>query len=81
MNRILKKGGVELIAVVVGITISLWVDDRKELNLVKDTNVKTLVSLKNEVRLRIDYIGRKIKQYDRFFNELLSSWSNLDDNL
>ena len=33
MKRILKKGGVELIAVVVGITISLWVDDRKELNL------------------------------------------------
>ena len=64
MKRILKKGEVELIAVVVGITISLWVDDRKELNLVKDTNVKTLMSLKNEVRLRIDYIGRKIKQYE-----------------
>ena len=46
MKRILKKGGVELIAVVVGITISLWVDDRKELNLVKDTNVKTLMSKK-----------------------------------
>ena len=35
MKRILKKGEVELIAVVVGITISLWVDDRKELNLLE----------------------------------------------
>ena len=84
MNRILKKGGVELIAVVVGITISLWVDDRKELNLVKDTNVKTLMSLKNEVRLRIDYIGRKIKQYDRDIQigeYVVSNWNHLDYNI
>ena len=84
MNRILKKGGVELIAVVVGITISLWVDDRKELNLVKDTNVKTLMSLKNEVRLRIDYIGRKIKQYDRDIQigeYVVNNWNQLDYNI
>ena len=84
MNRILKKGGVELIAVVVGITISLWVDDRKELNLVKDTNVKTLLSLKNEVRLRIDYIGRKIKQYDRDIQigeYVVNNWNHLDYNI
>ena len=84
MNRILKKGGVELIAVVVGITISLWVDDRKELNLVKDTNVKTLLSLKNEVRLRIDYIGKKIKQYDRDIQigeYVVNNWNQLDYNI
>ena len=65
MKKILTRGGVELIAVVLGITLSLWVDDKRELSIIKKNNVKTLESLKNEVRLRIDYIERKINQYQR----------------
>ena len=59
MKKILTRGGVELIAVVLGITLSLWVDDKKEISVIKKNNVKTLESLKNEVRLRIDYIEKK----------------------
>ena len=65
MKKILTRGGVELIAVVLGITLSLWVDDKRELSIIKKNNVKTLESLKNEVMLRIDYIERKINQYKR----------------
>ena len=65
MKKILTRGGVELIAVVLGITLSLWVDDKRELSIIKKNNVKTLKSIKNEVRLRIDYIERKINQYQR----------------
>ena len=60
MKKILARGGVELIAVVLGITLSLWVDDKRELNIIDKNNVKTLQSIKNEVRLRIDYIEQKI---------------------
>ena len=35
MEKILKRGGVELIAVVLGITLSLWVDDKKELSVIE----------------------------------------------
>ena len=65
MEKILKRGGVELIAVVLGITLSLWVDDKKELSGIEKNNIKTLKSIKNEVKLRINYIERKINQYKR----------------
>ena len=65
MEKILKRGGVELIAVVLGITLSLWVDDKKELSVIEKNNIKTLKSIKNEVKLRINYIERKINQYKR----------------
>ena len=81
MKKILTKGGVELIAVVLGITLSLWVDDERELSVIKKNNVKTLESLKNEVRLRIDYIERKINQYQRDVEVgeyVIKNWNNID---
>ena len=81
MKKILTKGGVELIAVVLGITLSLWVDDERELSVIKKNNVKTLESLKNEVRLRIDYIERKINQYQRDVevgDYVIKNWNNID---
>ena len=47
MKKILTRGGVELIAVVLGITLSLWVDDKRELSIIEKNNVKTLQSIKN----------------------------------
>tara|TARA_B100000925_G_scaffold81824_1_gene58135 strand:+ start:191 stop:862 length:672 start_codon:yes stop_codon:yes gene_type:complete len=81
MKKILTRGGVELIAVVLGITLSLWVDDKRELSIIKKNNVKTLESLKNEVRLRIDYIERKIDQYRRDVevgDYVIKNWNNID---
>ena len=81
MKKILTRGGVELIAVVLGITLSLWVDDKRELSVIKKNNVKTLESLKNEVRLRIDYIERKINQYQRDVEVgeyVIKNWNNID---
>ena len=81
MKKILTRGGVELIAVVLGITLSLWVDDKRELNVIKKNNVKTLESLKNELRLRIDYIERKINQYQRDIEVgeyVIKNWNNID---
>ena len=46
MEKLLTRGGVELIAVVLVITLSLWVDDKKDLSVVKKNNVKTLKSIK-----------------------------------
>jgi len=81
MKKILTRGGVELIAVVLGITLSLWVDDKRELSIIKKNNVKTLESLKNEVRLRIDYIERKIDQYRRDVevgDYVIKNWNNIN---
>ena len=81
MKKILTRGGVELIAVVLGITLSLWVDDKRELSIIDKNNVKTLRSIKNEVRLRIDYIERKINQYERDVEVgeyVITNWNNID---
>ena len=81
MKKILTRGGVELIAVVLGITLSLWVDDKRELSVIKKNNVKTLQSLKNELRLRIDYIERKIIQYQRDVKVgeyVIKNWNNIN---
>ena len=81
MEKILKKGGVELIAVVLGITLSLWVDDKKELSVIEKNNIKTLKSIKNEVTLRINYIERKINQYKRDIEVgeyVIKNWNNIN---
>ena len=81
MKKILTRGGVELIAVVLGITLSLWVDDKRELSIIKKNNVKTLESIKNEVGLRISYIERKISQYQRDVEVgeyVIKNWNNID---
>ena len=81
MKKILTRGGVELIAVVLGITLSLWGDDKRELSIIERNNVKTLKSIKNEVGLRIDYIERKINQYQRDVEVgeyVIKNWNNID---
>ena len=81
MEKLLTRGGVELIAVVLGITLSLWVDDKKDLSVVKKNNVKTLKSIKAEVALRIKYIDRKMDQYKRDIevgDYIIKNWNNID---
>ena len=83
MKNILARGGIEFLAVFIGIVLSLWVDDRRDLNTVHENNYKTLKSLKNEVNLRVDYIDNKIIQYQRDISigdYVINNWSktNLD---
>lgn len=81
MEKLLTRGGVELIAVVLGITLSLWVDDKKDLSVVKKNNVKTLKSIKAEVALRINYIDRKMNQYKRDIevgDYIIKNWNKID---
>jgi hypothetical protein len=81
MEKLLTRGGVELIAVVLGITLSLWVDDKKELSVVKKNNIKTLKSIKAEVALRIKYIDRKMDQYKRDIEVgeyIIKNWNKID---
>ena len=64
-----------------GITLSLWVDDKKELSVVKKNNAKTLKSIKAEVALRIKYIDRKMDQYKRDIevgDYIIKNWNKID---
>ena len=81
MKNILARGGIEFLAVFVGIILSLWVDDKRSLKSVRDNNSDTKKSIKVEIKLRVDYIETKIKQYERDIKVgeyVIDNWGNVD---
>ena len=64
MNKILARGGVEFLAVFIGIILSLYVDENRDERVVRIKNIKNLQSLGNEIDQRITYIDKKITQYE-----------------
>ena len=81
MKNILARGGIEFLAVFIGIILSLWVDDNRELRLMRENNTSTLNSLKSEVELRVDYVKTKIIQYERDImigDHVIAHWRNID---
>ena len=81
MKNILARGGIEFLAVFIGIILSLWVDDNRELRLMRENNTSTLNSLKSEVELRVDYVKTKITQYERDImigDHVIAHWRNID---
>mgnify|MGYP006992685796 CR=1 FL=1 len=65
MKNILARGGIEFLAVFIGIILSLYVDENRDLNIVRNNNKKNLRSLENEIDQRINYIDNRISQYQR----------------
>jgi hypothetical protein len=83
MKNILARGGIEFLAVFVGIIFSLYVDENRDLNIVRSNNKKNLRSLANEIDQRISYIDNRISQYQRDIkvgNYVIDNWgkTNLD---
>ena len=83
MKNILARGGIEFLAVFIGIILSLYVNDNRDLNIVRNSNKKNLRSLENEIDQRISYIDNRISQYQRDIkvgNYVIKNWekTNLD---
>ena len=83
MKNILARGGIEFLAVFIGIILSLYVNDNRDLNIVRNSNKKNLRSLENEIDQRINYIDNRISQYQRDIkigNYVIKNWekTNLD---
>ena len=68
MKNVLARGGVEFLAVFIGIILSLYVDENRDHRAMQDKNIKNLRSLGNELDQRISYIDKKISQYERDIN-------------
>ena len=83
MKNILARGGIEFLAVFIGIILSLYVDENRDLKIVRNSNKKNLRSLENEIDQRINYIDNRISQYQRDIkigNYVIKNWekTNLD---
>ena len=81
MKNILARGGVEFLAVFIGIILSLYVDENRDHRVMQDKNTKNLRSLGNELDQRISYIDKKISQYERDINigeYVIDNWKKID---
>ena len=56
MKNILARGGIEFLAVLFGITISLWVEDRRENKDIQIKIAEDYINIKQEVKIDIENI-------------------------
>ena len=83
MKNILARGGIEFLAVFIGIILSLHLDDVRDDRIVKNKNINNLRSLGNELDQRIGYVDKKISQYQRDISigeYVIENWKKVDFN-
>ena len=83
MKNILARGGIEFLAVFIGIILSLHLDDVRDDRIVQNKNINNLLSLGNELDQRIGYVDKKISQYQRDISigeYVIENWKKVDFN-
>lgn len=83
MKNILARGGIEFLAVFIGIILSLHLDDVRDDRIVQNKNINNLRSLGNELDQRIGYVDKKISQYQRDISigeYVIENWKKVDFN-
>ena len=83
MKNILARGGIEFLAVFIGIILSLHLDDVRDDRIVQNKNIDNLRSLGNELDQRIGYVDKKISQYQRDISigeYVIENWKKVDFN-
>ncbi len=70
MKNILARGGIEFLAVLFGITISLWVEDWRENKDIQIKIVEDYTNIKQEVEIDIENIENIILSIEDQINSL-----------
>ena len=65
MKNTLARGGVEFLAVLFGITISLWVEDWRQDRDIQDKILEDYINIRDEIEIDIKYIDRIIASVDK----------------
>ena len=65
MKNTLTRGGVEFLAVLFGITISLWVEDWRQDRDIQDKILEDYINIRDEIEIDIKYIDRIIASVDK----------------
>ena len=65
MKNILTRGGVEFLAVLFGITISLWVEDWRQDKDIQDKILEDYINIRDEIEIDIKNIDRIIASVDK----------------
>jgi len=65
VKNTLARGGVEFLAVLFGITISLWVEDWRQDRDIQDKILEDYINIRDEIEIDIKYIDRIIASVDK----------------
>lgn len=65
MKNVLARGGVEFLAVLFGITISLWVEDWRQDKDIQDKILEDYINIRDEIEIDIKNIDRIIASVDK----------------
>ena len=61
MKKILTRGGVEFLAVLLGITASLWIDKNQKLSDIEEERNKVYQIISNEISQIIAYTDERLE--------------------
>ena len=83
MKNLFARGGIEFLAVLLGISGSLWIENNRQLKLENEQIYNTLNSLKEELVTLTEYSERYRGKIDRDYNvceNILNQWgeNNID---
>ena len=84
MKNILARGGIEFLAVLLGISGSLWIDNNKKLADLENERVNVYQILNDEIDAIIDYTTERIQYYnkqDSTIDFLYNNWENFSSEL
>ena len=81
MKNIFARGGIEFLAVLLGISSSLWIDNNNKQAEEDSKRNQVYVMLENQVDELLQYSNSKLSQYDTQlarFQNLVDNWSSFD---
>ena len=81
MKNILARGGIEFIAVLLGISISLWIEKNNQASELNDKIEEVHNIILAEVSELIRYTDSRLERYDKQDNDidfLFDNWDSFD---
>ena len=84
MKNILARGGIEFIAVVLGITLSFWLDNKREEWNSKKVEINLLESILNDIQNIKVYNQQRAEMFEldnAVMDYVSANWENLNVRL
>ena len=81
MKNILARGGIEFLAVLLGISGSLWIDSNNKSLELKSKTTEVYSLLENQTDELINYTTNKLNEYDKQlvrYNALINDWDTFN---
>ena len=83
MKNILARGGIEFLAVLLGITASLWIDKNQKLSDIEEERNRVYQIISNEVSQIIEYTDERLEYYkiqSEKIDYLFDNWETFNSN-